>query len=118
MHKQTDAIPGFHPASVICEEDLITFGSTTPAPHTTETETTTATASEPTAAGLGSTVTPRSNSTAAEGRVCTPVMVTAPPADGTQPEAHPVEPTNYISEYVRLRVGEFSWVFGVFFRPI
>ena len=44
-----------------------------------------------------------------EGRVCTPVMVTAPPTDDGMPEALPVPPTNYISEYVRLRVGEFFY---------
>ncbi|KAF0300768.1 Polycystic kidney disease protein 1-like 2 [Amphibalanus amphitrite] len=49
------------------------------------------------------TVGSETNTTTPDGRVCTPV-VTATPPDGAAPEPRPVEPTNYISEYVRLRV--------------
>ncbi|KAF0292401.1 hypothetical protein FJT64_009600 [Amphibalanus amphitrite] len=95
--------------SVMCEEDLITVGSTTPAPTTT---------AEPMLArmrgngqgqgngGGGQDVTsttedPTTQQTDAQ---CTPVLVTPTPTDGSLPDAEPVEPTNYISEYVRLRV--------------
>ena len=95
-------------ASVLCEEDLITFGSTTPAPAT---ETTTDSVPQSSTAVPTSAARPNytaESSSTTEGRVCTPVVVTAPPADEDTHEARPVQPTNYISEYVRLRVGELS----------
>ena len=92
-------------ASVVCEEDLITFGSTTPAPAT---ESTTPASLPPSSRLLAveATSTTAGPSTQQEGRQCTPVQVTAAPTDAPFPDAAPVEPTNYISEYVRLRVGK------------